>query len=230
MSAAAQRRTGFDDSLRLDIMSGYLTLLVSFGLLAPLVVAVGAVECSEKEALLRPIASTVTKVTDCLMECTGMTYIRKLQLQDAHNIRLKDSTEGKKTQKAMFLLGAALKLPTLIIPEPKAAPSPFITISFPRGPRWILLVYGSQVHRRRELSLCLRGAACGYICTCTWAGGSQSHSSSCRRTARTRRLLHSRRRLRPPLRCHGAFQHRDGRDLCLHTGYQPGRRPGGQSP
>lgn len=28
------------------------------------------------------------------MECTGMTYIKKLQLQDNHNIRLKDSTEG----------------------------------------------------------------------------------------------------------------------------------------
>lgn len=79
-------------------MSRYFTLLVSFGLLAPRLVAAGAVECSEKETLLRPISSTVTKVTDCLMECTGMTYVRKLQLQDHHNIRLKDSTEGKETQ------------------------------------------------------------------------------------------------------------------------------------
>lgn len=27
-----------------------------------------------------------------------MTYIKKLQLQDNHNIRLSDSTEGKETQ------------------------------------------------------------------------------------------------------------------------------------
>ncbi|KAF3701927.1 hypothetical protein EXN66_Car017615 [Channa argus] len=75
-------------------MSIYFTALVSLGVLSPLVVAVGAAECSERETLLRPIANKVTPVTDCLMECTGMTYIRKLQLQDNHNIRLKDSTEG----------------------------------------------------------------------------------------------------------------------------------------
>lgn len=85
-------------------MSSYFTLLVSFGLLAPCLVAVGAVECSEKETLLRLISSTVTKVTDCLMECTGMTYVRKLQLQDHHNIRLKDSTEGKEAQSDILTL------------------------------------------------------------------------------------------------------------------------------
>ncbi|KAK2819285.1 hypothetical protein Q5P01_024846 [Channa striata] len=40
------------------------------------------------------MADKLTPVTECLMECTGMTYIRKLQLQDSHNIRLRDSTEG----------------------------------------------------------------------------------------------------------------------------------------
>lgn len=78
-------------------MSRYFTFLVSFGLLAPHLGAEGAVECTEKETLLRPLSNRVTKITDCLMECTGMTYIRKLQLQDRHNIRLKDSTEGKET-------------------------------------------------------------------------------------------------------------------------------------
>lgn len=68
---------------------------VSFSVLSRLLLAVGAIECSEKEALLKVMPSTVTQLTDCLMECTGMTYIKKLQLQDNHNIRLKDSTEGK---------------------------------------------------------------------------------------------------------------------------------------
>ncbi|GLD55469.1 uncharacterized protein AKAME5_000796300 [Lates japonicus] len=67
---------------------------MSIGVLSALLLAAGAVECSEKEALLRVIPSTVTQVTDCLMECTGMTYIKKLQLQDKRNIRFTDSTEG----------------------------------------------------------------------------------------------------------------------------------------
>ncbi len=78
-------------------MSMYVTLWVSFGLLPAFLLAVGAVECSEKETLLQPITGRATQLTttDCLMECTGMMYIKKLQLQDKRNIRLKDSTEGK---------------------------------------------------------------------------------------------------------------------------------------
>ncbi|TKS84797.1 hypothetical protein D9C73_018435 [Collichthys lucidus] len=75
-------------------MSRYFSVWVSFGMLPPLLLAVGAIVCSEKETLLKPIPGTVTQLTDCLMECTGMTYIKKLQLRDTHNIRLKDSTEG----------------------------------------------------------------------------------------------------------------------------------------
>ncbi|KAF1377658.1 hypothetical protein PFLUV_G00203040 [Perca fluviatilis] len=75
-------------------MSGYFIAWVSFGILSSLLLVVGAVECSEKETLLKPVSNTRTQITDCLMECTGMTYIKKLQLQDNHNIRLKDSTEG----------------------------------------------------------------------------------------------------------------------------------------
>lgn len=80
--------------LILDKMSMYFTVWMSFGILSSSLPAVGAVECTEKETLLRPISSTVIQLTDCLIECTGMTYIRKLQLQDNHNIRLTDSTEG----------------------------------------------------------------------------------------------------------------------------------------
>ncbi|KAM8829321.1 uncharacterized protein AB9W97_004795 [Spinachia spinachia] len=77
-------------------MSRYFNVLVCFGVLYPLLLAVGAVECSEKETLLKPRSDKASDVnlTNCLLECTGMTYIKKLQLQDHHNIRLQDSTEG----------------------------------------------------------------------------------------------------------------------------------------
>nr|XP_046231628.1 uncharacterized protein LOC124051892 [Scatophagus argus] len=76
-------------------MPRYFTVVVvSFGILPPLLLAAGAFECSEKEALLKQIPNTVTQITDCVIECTGMTYIKKLQLQDNRNIRLQDSTEG----------------------------------------------------------------------------------------------------------------------------------------
>lgn len=76
------------------MMSRYFNVWVSFGILAPLLLAAGAIVCSEKEKLLQLLPSKVTQQTDCLMECTGMTYIKKLELQDNRNIRLKDSSEG----------------------------------------------------------------------------------------------------------------------------------------
>ncbi|KAK9532520.1 hypothetical protein VZT92_009900 [Zoarces viviparus] len=77
-------------------MSRYFNVWVSFGILYPFLLAVGAVECSEKETLIKPMSDTVSAIqlTSCLMECTRMTYVKKLQLQDNHNIRLRDSTEG----------------------------------------------------------------------------------------------------------------------------------------
>lgn len=75
-------------------MSRFFSVWLSFGMLAPLILAVGAFECTEKETGLKPMSSKVTQLTECLLECTGMTYIKKLQLQDNHNIRLTDSAEG----------------------------------------------------------------------------------------------------------------------------------------
>lgn len=75
-------------------MPGHIGIWLSFGILWPLLLAVGAIECSEKETLINPLPRRVIQPSDCLMECTGMTYIKKLQLQDNHNIRLSDSTEG----------------------------------------------------------------------------------------------------------------------------------------
>lgn len=84
------------------MMSRYFNVWVSFGILAPLLLAAGAVVCSEKEKLLQLLPSKVTQQTDCLMECTGMTYIKKVELQDNRNIRLKDSSEGKEPRSDMF--------------------------------------------------------------------------------------------------------------------------------
>lgn len=86
------------------MMSRYFNVWVSFGILAPLLLAAGAVVCSEKEKLLQLLPSKVTQQTDCLMECTGMTYIKKVELQDNRNIRLKDSSEGKEPRSDMFFL------------------------------------------------------------------------------------------------------------------------------
>lgn len=76
-------------------MLTYFTVLVSFGMLSPLLLAAGEIRCSEPETVLRQIPSVATQLTECLLECTGMTHIKKLQFQDNHNIRLKDSMEGK---------------------------------------------------------------------------------------------------------------------------------------
>lgn len=76
-------------------MSRYFMVLVSFGLVSPLLLVAGEIQCSQPETLLRQVPNVAMQLTECLLECTGMTYVNKLQLQDNRNIRLKDSTEGK---------------------------------------------------------------------------------------------------------------------------------------
>lgn len=77
-------------------MFNYFTVWMSFGVLPQLLLAGGSIECSEKETLVgqRPIASTVAQLTECLVDCSGMTFLKKLRLQDRHIIRFRDSTEG----------------------------------------------------------------------------------------------------------------------------------------
>lgn len=75
-------------------MPTYIIVWISFGLLSPFLLAGGTVDCSEKEALLKPKPSTMKKATECLVDCSRMTYRKKLQLQDDHNIRIRDSSEG----------------------------------------------------------------------------------------------------------------------------------------
>ncbi|XP_062269485.1 uncharacterized protein LOC133975531 [Platichthys flesus] len=77
----------------------FVILWMCVGVLSTLLPAVGAVECSnemETQLRLRPSLSSRAgpQLTNCLLECTRMTYYNKLQIQDNNNIRLKDSTDG----------------------------------------------------------------------------------------------------------------------------------------
>ncbi|XP_069369409.1 uncharacterized protein [Paralichthys olivaceus] len=88
----------WSSALPADKMSKYLTVWMCVGVMSTLLLSVRAVQCSETDTQLRlrprPSSSVVTQLTNCLLECTGMIYYKKVQLQDNHNIRLKDSTEG----------------------------------------------------------------------------------------------------------------------------------------
>ncbi|XP_011480011.1 uncharacterized protein LOC105355224 [Oryzias latipes] len=77
-------------------MPAYITACLCWGLLSRLLIATGAIECTENEAPeIKPKPNTMKLPTECLIECSSMTYINKLQLQDDHNIRITDSTEGE---------------------------------------------------------------------------------------------------------------------------------------
>lgn len=56
--------------------------------------AVWTHECLETETIeLRPISDDLKLPTACLMDCTMMTYNKKLQIQDQRNIRFTDCTQ-----------------------------------------------------------------------------------------------------------------------------------------
>lgn len=97
-------------------MSTYFTVLVAFGMLSPLLLAAGEIRCSEPETVLRQIPSVATQLTECLLECTGMTHIKKLQLQDNHNIRLKDSMEGKEPLSGRLQIWDTAKILSFVQP------------------------------------------------------------------------------------------------------------------
>ncbi|XP_060924795.1 uncharacterized protein LOC132999031 [Limanda limanda] len=79
-------------------MLKYLIVWMCVGVLSTLLPAVGAIECTEMETplWLRPSLSSraMPQLTNCLLECTWMTYNKKLLIQDKNNIRLQDSTKG----------------------------------------------------------------------------------------------------------------------------------------
>nr|XP_033951998.1 uncharacterized protein LOC117456286 [Pseudochaenichthys georgianus] len=88
----AQHCQQLDVLLIPDRMSTYFTLWVFLGMLSPFLLAEGADHCSEREGLVRLLPRR--PLSNCLTECTQMTYHKKLQLEDNHNIRLSYCTEG----------------------------------------------------------------------------------------------------------------------------------------
>ncbi|XP_077398994.1 uncharacterized protein LOC144034240 [Vanacampus margaritifer] len=75
-------------------MRAYLAAWMSFCVQSSFLRASRAVECSGKETLLQPLSSPLPQLTDCLKECTEMTYAREVQRQDHRNVRIEDSTQG----------------------------------------------------------------------------------------------------------------------------------------
>lgn len=73
----------------------YFTLLVSFVVLSHLVRVKGAIRCTEAKPQLREIPDGVSKLSECMLECTGMTYFKKLRLQDKRTIKFEICTEGE---------------------------------------------------------------------------------------------------------------------------------------
>lgn len=73
-------------------MSRYLSVWLWFSILTLLGKAVWTYECLEKETQLRPLPRDLP--TDCLMECTRKTYVKKLQTQNQCDVQFTDCTQG----------------------------------------------------------------------------------------------------------------------------------------
>lgn len=71
------------------------TVLVSFVLLSRLLRDGGAITCTETKPQLRELGDRVSQLSECILECSGMTYFKKLQLQDKRTIKFQVPTEGK---------------------------------------------------------------------------------------------------------------------------------------
>lgn len=73
----------------------YFTMVAFFVLLSHVLHAKGAIRCTEPKPLLRELPDGVSKLSECVMECTGMTYFKKLRLQDKRTIKFHICTEGE---------------------------------------------------------------------------------------------------------------------------------------
>lgn len=71
------------------------TVLLSLVLLSRLLRDGGAITCTETKPLLRELGDRVSQLSECILECSGMTYFKKLQLQDKRTIKFQVSTEGE---------------------------------------------------------------------------------------------------------------------------------------
>ena len=80
---------------QLDSMSPYLWMHV--GCLSLVLVAVGTMECTEQESLIRQIS--IAETTQCLIDCTVQTFSKIVELGDKRNIRMKDSSQEEQRSK-----------------------------------------------------------------------------------------------------------------------------------
>lgn len=70
----------------------YFAVLVSVVLLSHVQ---GVIRCTEPKPLLRELPDGVSKLSECVLECTRMTYFKKLQLQDKRTLKFHICTEGE---------------------------------------------------------------------------------------------------------------------------------------
>lgn len=74
----------------------YLTVsLVSFVLLSHVLRVKGAIRCTEPKPVLTELPDGGSNLSECVLECTGMTYFKKLRLQDKRTIKFQICTEGE---------------------------------------------------------------------------------------------------------------------------------------
>lgn len=69
--------------------------LVSFVLLSLVLRVKGAIRCTEPKPVLAELPDGVSNLSECVLECTGMTYFKKLRLQDKRTIKFQICTEGE---------------------------------------------------------------------------------------------------------------------------------------
>ena len=86
--------------------------------LSLVLVAVGTMKCTERESLIRQIS--IVETTQCLMDCTVLTFSKITELGDNRNIRMKDSSqEEQRSKNGIFynfdMIGRLLKQRGLVV-------------------------------------------------------------------------------------------------------------------
>lgn len=174
---------------------------ISFCIITQLVMAVWTHECLETETIeLRPISDDLKLPTACLMDCTMMTYNKKLQIQDQRNIRFTDCTQGKHSlyskstydNTSLFIKWCV----QVFCQNTCTYTLMMIIMSLLRKPWRILLVHQPEVHSRRKLSTCLCGVTCGHNSIGTSGGQNKCY---CHQSESTQLPHHNRRELWPPV-------------------------------
>lgn len=226
------------DRFCVGLMMGraYLTVsVVSFVLLSHVLRVQGAIRCTEPKPVLAELPDGVSNLSECVLECTGMTYFKKLRLQDKRTIKFQICTEGEASSCSFsvfhflsFRLWKFYRCACFI--AHRCCFRALIQSSLSRTPWWLLLAQGSHLHRRGTPAARLRHVTCEHVCGGTRDAGGERHVPHRLQAPGPRRPHHHRGGLRPPVRGHAAL-HRGGRgDVSLPAGRRQQRRPRTPSP